>query len=112
MSKDKESPQINSAKLRVGGEIAGAIFTIGSVLIFLLGIPVLRYIFPAAVVVGCAVALVLHFIRRDNPGALWLLSAAEKDQQIPAKRESKGNPGRSSRISLTDQSPDLSAAAT
>ena len=105
MSEDNKRLQINSAKLRVGGEIAGAVFTLGSVLIFLLGIPVLRYMFPAAVLVGCAVALVLHFIQHENPGTPWLLSAIEKQTQLPAKPEGKGNPGRSEKISLTVQPP-------
>lgn len=110
MSEDPKRPQINSAKLRVGGEVAGAIFTVGTVLIFLLGIPVLRYIFPAAILVGCALALVLHFIRHENPGAPWLLSATEKETQLPAKREGKVTPVRSEKISLTGP-VDLPATA-
>jgi hypothetical protein len=66
-------PQINLAKIPVGGGIAGAIFAIGSMLIFLLGIPAIRYIFPAAIVLGCAVALVIHFKRHETLGAAWIL---------------------------------------
>jgi hypothetical protein len=113
VSEDTKRPQINSAKLRVGGEIAGAIFTLGSVLIFLLGIPVLRYMFPAAILVGCAVALVLHFIRHENPGTPWLLSATEQERQVPAEPEGKGDRGRSEKISMTVQPPvDLSVAVS
>ena len=78
MKDDTSNPQINLSKVAVGGGIAGAIFTIGSMVIFLVGIPLLRYVFPAAIVVGCAVALILHFVRRETPGASWLLSVTEK----------------------------------
>lgn len=71
-------PQINLAKIPVGGGIAGAIFAIGSMLIFLLGIPAIRYIFPAAIVLGCALALVIHFRRHKTLGAAWILPPKNK----------------------------------
>jgi sugar phosphate permease len=89
-------PQINASKLRVGGEIVGAIFAIGTVLIFLTGIPILRVIFPVAAVLGCLVALVLRFIPHNNPGAPWLLSATEKNAEVPSQRQK--TPGRSARL--------------
>jgi hypothetical protein len=73
MSQVASRPQINLSKIPVGGGIAGAIFALGSMLIFLLGIPVLRYVFPAAVVLGLAVALILHFARHKTIGAPWIL---------------------------------------
>jgi hypothetical protein len=100
MEEDTSSPQINMSKVQVGGGIAGAIFTVGSMLIFLVGIPVLRYLFPAAILVGCGVALLLRFIRHDTPGKSWLLAATEKKTEDPAEREHYGNPGRSARIFL------------
>jgi hypothetical protein len=78
MKEDSPNPQINISKIVVGGGIAGAIFTIGSMAIFLIGIPVLRFMFPAAIVLGGAVALILHFIRHETPGASWILSATKK----------------------------------
>lgn len=72
------SPQINVSKVVVGGGIAGAIFAIGSMLIFLIGIPMLRYIFPAALVVGCGVGIVLHFRRHKTLGAPWILAGPKK----------------------------------
>jgi hypothetical protein len=72
------SPQINVSKVVVGGGIAGAIFAIGSMLIFLIGIPMLRYIFPAALVVGCLVSLALHFMRHKTLGAPWIIAATKK----------------------------------
>jgi len=78
MTEDVQNPQINSAKIPVGGGIAGAFCALASMLIFLIGIPMLRYLFPAAVVLGCGVALVLHFIRHKTTGAPWILSAPKK----------------------------------
>jgi hypothetical protein len=62
MSEGAAGPQINMSKIRVGGGIAGAIFAVSSMLIFLIGIPEIRYMFPAAILLGCGVALALHFI--------------------------------------------------
>jgi hypothetical protein len=73
MREDPSSPQINMSKIPVGGGIAGAIFAVGSMAIFLTGIPAVRYIFPAAIVLGCGVALILHFVRHETPGASWIL---------------------------------------
>jgi hypothetical protein len=78
MKEDTRTPQINMAKIAVGGGIAGAIFAVGSMAIFLIGIPAIRYVFPAAIVLGCGVALVLHFIRHETTGAPWIRSATKK----------------------------------
>jgi PIN domain nuclease of toxin-antitoxin system len=75
---DTPHPQINSAKIAVGSGVAGAIFTIGSMLIFLTGLPVLWYLFAAAIVLGGGVALVLRFARHKTPGTPWILSATKK----------------------------------
>ena len=78
MKEDTRTPQINMAKIAVGGGIAGAVFAVGSMAIFLIGIPAIRYVFPAAIVLGCGVALVLHFIRHETTGAPWIRSATKK----------------------------------
>jgi hypothetical protein len=78
MKEDSPRPQINVSKIVVGGGIAGTLFTICSMAIFLVGIPALRYMFPAAVVLGSGIALVLHFRRHETPGASWILSATKK----------------------------------
>ena len=100
MSDNTQRPQIDSAKLKVGGGIAGAIFTIGSLLVFLTGIPVLRYVFPIAILVGCGVAVLLHFIHHETPGAPWLLPAAEKQAGAASNTERSENPDRSAKVSL------------
>ena len=78
MSEDTRTPQINSAKIPISGNMIGAIVAVGSMAIFLIGLPVLWYIFPIAVALGCGVALVLHFAHHKTPGTFWILGAPKK----------------------------------
>lgn len=75
---DGSNPEINVSKIPGGAGIAGAMFAVFSMLIFLIGIPRLRFFFAAAVILGCGVALVLHFIRHETTGAPWILPATKK----------------------------------
>jgi len=97
MLEDTPRPQINSAKIAVGGGIAGAIFTIGSMLIFLTGLPMLWYMFPGAIVLGGLFALILHFGRRKTPGTSWTLPATETDSRRDPVEQAPptSGPGRS-----------------
>jgi len=108
MKEDAARPQINALKLMVGGGFVGAIFVVASAAIFLIGIPILRVMFPAAVVLGGGVALILRFKRHQTPGLPWLLSATENEPEIPSRPKYDGNPERST----TDFVVDLSAAAS
>ncbi len=67
------SPQINVSHIPGGAGIAGALFAVISTIIFLIGIPALRYMLPAAIVLGCGVAAVRHFVRHETTGAAWIL---------------------------------------
>jgi hypothetical protein len=78
MREGAPNPQINLAKIRGGGGVAGALFAVISTLIFLIGIPALRFFFPAAIVLGCGMALIIHFIRHETPGTAWILPATRK----------------------------------
>ena len=78
MREGAPSPQINVSKIPGGGGIAGTMFAVISMLIFLIGIPALRYMLPAAAIVGCAVALVLHFVRHQPAGASWILTSGKR----------------------------------
>jgi hypothetical protein len=64
MREDRDLAQINVAKIRVDGNVAGAIFAVGSVATCLVGIPALGYLFLAALVMGGGVALALHLTRK------------------------------------------------
>ena len=78
MKESTPNPQINVSKIPGGGGIAGAMVAIMSTLIFLIGIPALRFFFPAAIVLGCGVALIIHFKRHETPGTSWILSATKR----------------------------------
>jgi hypothetical protein len=78
MSESTPSPQINVSKITAGGGIAGTIFTLASMLIFLVGIPALRYFLPAAIFLGVGVALAIHFVRHETPGKSWIAVATKK----------------------------------
>lgn len=71
------NPQINVSKIPGGAGIAGALFALGSMLIFLVGIPRFRYFLVAAIIVGGGIALVLHFVRRETPGKPWILPGTQ-----------------------------------
>jgi hypothetical protein len=65
-------PQINVSKIPGSGGVAGALFAVISMTIFLIGIPALRYFLPAAIALGGGVALAIHFKRHENPGKPWI----------------------------------------
>ncbi len=77
MSEGTPSPQINVSKIPGGTGIAGALFALGSMLIFLVGVPRIRFFFVAAIILGGGIALVLRFIRRETPGKPWILPATQ-----------------------------------
>lgn len=58
---DGSTAEINIARISVGGGVAGAIFTLGSMWIFLAGIPALWYFLALAIATGLGVAAALRF---------------------------------------------------
>ena len=78
MNDEARTPQINSAKIPISGNIIGAIVAAGSMAIFLIGLPVLWYAFPAAIVLGCAVAAALRLVRHKSLAEPWILAATKK----------------------------------
>src|SRR5215472_14314578 len=82
MEEEIRNPQINISKIAVGGGIAGAFFAAVSTLIFLMGIPMLRSVFPAAIALG-GIALVFHFARHKTPGTLWIILERRSRQHPP-----------------------------
>jgi hypothetical protein len=88
VSEGTPNPQINVSKIPGGAGIAGALFALGSMLIFLIGIPRLRFFFIAALVLGSGIALILRFIRHETPGKPWILSATQDATTVPPARSS------------------------
>jgi hypothetical protein len=78
MSESTQTPQINVSKIPGGAGIAGALFALGTMMIFLVGVPRIRVFFVGAIIVGIGVALVLRFIRHETPGKSWILPATEE----------------------------------
>jgi hypothetical protein len=78
MTDDTLPPQINMSKIVISGGIAGALFAGGSMLIFLVGIPLIRFMFPAAILLGCGFALVRYLTRHETSSTARILSAANK----------------------------------
>ena len=56
--------EINLAKIPVSGDFPGLLFAAGTVLIFFWGIPEIRYMVPAAIVLGCGIAVALRIKHR------------------------------------------------
>ena len=80
MQERTPNPQINVSKIPGGGGMAGALFAVISMVIFLIGIPALRYFLLAAIVLGCVVALIIRSIRHEAPGKSWILPASDNPQ--------------------------------
>jgi hypothetical protein len=80
MKDNTSHAEINAAKVPVDGNMGGVIFAASTVIIFLLGIPLVRYLFPAAIVAGGAIAFILHFIRRETPGAPSILATGKRQK--------------------------------
>jgi hypothetical protein len=72
MTEEIPRGEINMSRIPVTADIPGLLFTIGTVLIFYWGIPELRYVLPAAILVGCGIAVALHFIRHDDSPSRFL----------------------------------------
>ncbi len=60
-------PEISIHRIPVGGGAAGLIFAVGSCLIFLIGIPALRWFLLGAVAIGSAVGGVLWRWHKKRP---------------------------------------------
>jgi len=64
MKDETPHPGIDMAKIPVGGGVAGVIFAVGSMLVFLFGIPSLWYFLVLAVALGAGIGVVLHYTDR------------------------------------------------
>ena len=97
MSEEIQNPQINVSKIAVGGGIAGAFFAAVSTLIFLMGIPLTRYMFPAALILGGGIALVLRFVRHKTPGTPWILPGTNSPSAVGPDAATQEGPSRPAR---------------
>ncbi len=82
------TPQINVSKIPGGPGIAGALFALSTMFIFLVGVPRIRYFFVGAIILGCVIALILRFVRHETPGKPWILPASQDPHRtaLPLQR--------------------------
>jgi len=73
MQESTPAPQINVSKIPGGGGVAGALFAVISMIIFVVGIPLVRFFLPAAILVGGGVALIIHHRKHEPAGKPWIL---------------------------------------
>jgi hypothetical protein len=66
---DGRRPEIDMAKIPADDNVGGLMFAVATVVVFLIGIPAIRVLFPMALLVGGAVALVLHLLRHGLHGS-------------------------------------------
>lgn len=57
-------PEINMGHIKVGDGVAGLIFTIGCMAIFLVGVPWLWFFLLVAIALGAGFGTVLHLLHR------------------------------------------------
>jgi hypothetical protein len=55
---------IDLARIPADSNVGGLLFAIATVVIFVVGIPALRAVFPILIAAGCGVAAILRFARR------------------------------------------------
>jgi hypothetical protein len=87
---EKPHPGITMHKLSFGGGFMGLLFTLGSVLIFVLGFPALWYFVAFAFVVGVGIAIVLRLVNSSRSERNRPLSISGASQ----KAESPASPSR------------------
>jgi len=61
-------PGINFSRMDVGGDIGGLVFTVGSVVAVLIGLPWIAPLYLASLACGIGVAVLLIEWRRYHPG--------------------------------------------
>lgn len=99
---EKRHPGITMHKLSVGGGFVGALFAIGSALIFVIGFPTLWYFVALAFALGVGVAIFLRAVTRIRSDRNKPLSILQTD---PLPDRSKGE--RDQPRDLLRMSPNL-----
>jgi hypothetical protein len=84
MAENANHPGISMHKLPVGAGFGGLVFTIGSVVIFLLGLPSLWYFVAFSAALGIGIAAILHLTNSNRSEKLRPLSILS----TPVKAES------------------------
>jgi hypothetical protein len=64
---DQSYTEINMSTIRVGGGVAGLIFALGTVYVFVIGLPVVRTFFLWSLLAGAVIATALHIFHKHKP---------------------------------------------
>jgi hypothetical protein len=67
VSENQSYTEINMSHIRVGGGVAGLVFTFGTVFIFVTGLPAVRTFLLWSLVAGPAISIALHFFHQYKP---------------------------------------------
>jgi hypothetical protein len=67
MRESERHPGISIHRIAVGGGIMGAVFAIGTVLIFVVGVPLGPWFLAGSILLGTAVAATLYVWHKRNP---------------------------------------------
>jgi hypothetical protein len=59
--------EINMSQIRVGGGIPGFLFAAGTVYIFFVGVPALRWFLAGAIAAGSVISIALRLFHRYKP---------------------------------------------
>ncbi len=59
-------PGISMHNIRVGGGAAGFLFVAGSMLVFFLGIPAIRWFLVGSIVLGSGIAVALRLLHKHD----------------------------------------------
>jgi len=59
-------PGISVHNIRVGGGAAGFLFAACTMLVFLLGVPALRWFFVGSIALGLGIAVALRLVHKHN----------------------------------------------
>jgi hypothetical protein len=64
MREEISRAEIDLARIPADSNVGGLIFAVATLVIFVIGIPAIRSIFPIVIAAGCGVALILRLIHR------------------------------------------------
>ena len=66
-SEEPSYTEINMSRIPVGGGMAGLLFAVGTALIFVVGVPVVRAFLVGSMVAGSVISIALHFFHKYKP---------------------------------------------
>jgi len=69
-TQEDDYPAINISRIRIGGDVGGLIFVVGTVVCLLAGVPTARMFFVETLVGGSILAVILGWWHRRRPSPI------------------------------------------